>query len=49
MILSYFFGSSAGSKNSADRFASLASQIVDKPNPSPAAVAAIKAATSRKK
>ena len=47
-ILGYFFGSSAGSKNSADRFATLASQIVDKPNPSPAAVEAIKVATRKK-
>ncbi len=49
-ILGYFFGSSAGSKNSADRFASLAQQIVEKPNPSPAVVNAItKAATGKKK
>jgi len=46
-ILGYFFGSSAGSKNSADRFATLAQQVVDKPNPSPSVVAAISA--SKKK
>lgn len=43
-ILGYFFGSSAGSKNNADRFATLAQQIVEKPNPSPAVVDAIKTA-----
>lgn len=48
-ILGYFFGSSAGSKNSADRFATLAQQIVEKPNPSPAVVDAIKAGSARKK
>lgn len=46
-ILGYFFGSSAGSKNSADRFANLASAIVDKPNPSPSVVAAITAAKKK--
>lgn len=48
-ILGYFFGSSAGSKNSADRFATLATQVASQPNPSPAAVTAIKAATAKKK
>jgi hypothetical protein len=48
-ILGYFFGSSQGSKNSSDRFASLAAQIVQKPNPSPEAVSAIKTAASKKK
>lgn len=48
-ILGYFFGSSAGSKNSADRFATLAQQIVEKPNPSPAVVDAIKAGNGKKK
>ena len=48
-ILGYFFGSSAGSKNSADRFASLAQQVVEKPNPAPSVVDAIKASTGRKK
>ncbi|MCK1503848.1 hypothetical protein [Bradyrhizobium sp. 18] len=47
-ILSYFFGSSAGSKNNADRFASLASQVATQPNPSPAAVSAINAAAKKK-
>jgi hypothetical protein len=42
-ILGYFFGSSAGSKNSADRFATLAQQVAAKDNPSPAVVDAIKA------
>jgi len=46
-ILGYFFGSSAGSKNSADRFATLAQQIVEKPNPSPSVVAAISAAKKK--
>lgn len=46
-IVNYFFGSSAGSKNSADRFASLANSIVDKPNPSPSVVAAIQAAKKK--
>jgi hypothetical protein len=41
-ILGYFFGSSAGSKNSADRFATLAQQMVAKPNPEPAVVSAIR-------
>ncbi len=49
MILSYFFGSSAGSKNSADRFAALASQVAAQPNPSPEAVTAIKAAANSAK
>ncbi len=49
MILSYFFGSSAGSKNSSDRFANLATQIIEKPNPSPAAVEMVKAAAGKKK
>ncbi len=44
MILSYFFGSSAGSKNNADRFANLASQVASQPNPSPQVVDAVKAA-----
>jgi hypothetical protein len=48
-ILGYFFGSSAGSKSSADRFATLAQQVVDKPNPSPSVVDAIKVATRGKK
>jgi predicted ATPase len=48
MILSYFFGSSQGSKNSADRFAALAQQIVEKPNPSPAVVDAIKTVAKKK-
>lgn len=48
-ILGYFFGSSAGSKNSADRFATLAQQIVEKPNPSPSVVDAIKVAARGKK
>jgi hypothetical protein len=48
-ILGYFFGSSAGSKNSADRFATLAQQVVDKPNPSPAVVDAIKAGGGKSK
>lgn len=48
-ILGYFFGSSAGSKNSSDRFAALATQIASQPNPSPTAVAAVKAAASKKK
>jgi hypothetical protein len=48
-ILGYFFGSSAGSKNSADRFASLASQVAAQPNPSPAAMSAIKTAVGKKK
>jgi hypothetical protein len=48
-ILGYFFGSSAGSKNSADRFATLATQIANQPNPSPTAVTAIKAAATAKK
>lgn len=47
-ILGYFFGSSAGSKNSADRFATLAQQVVAKPNPSPAIVDAIKGTAKRK-
>jgi hypothetical protein len=47
-ILGYFFGSSAGSKNSADRFATLAQQVVDKPNPSPAVANAITAAARKK-
>lgn len=47
-ILGYFFGSSAGSKNSSDRFAALASQVASQPNPSPAAVTAIKAAAKKK-
>lgn len=47
-ILSYFFGSSAGSKNSADRFATLAGQVASQPNPSPAAVTAIKAVAKKK-
>lgn len=47
-ILGYFFGSSAGSKNSADRFASLASQVAAQPNPSPAVVTAIKTAAKKK-
>lgn len=46
-ILGYFFGSSAGSKNSADRFATLAQQVVDKPNPSPAVVSAITKAAKK--
>ena len=46
-ILGYFFGSSAGSKNSADRFATLAQQIVEKPNPSPAVVQAITKAAKK--
>lgn len=33
MILGYFFGSSQGSKSNADRFAALASAVVEKPNP----------------
>ena len=33
LILNYFFGSSAGSKNSADRFAALAQQVVQNPPP----------------
>lgn len=49
MILSYFFGSSAGSKNSSDRFAALASQVAAQPNPSPGAVTAIKAAAGKKR
>ena len=49
MILSYFFGSSAGSKDSANRFAALAQQVVAKPNPSPAVVDAIKTAAGKKK
>lgn len=48
-ILGYFFGSSAGSKNSSDRFAALASQVAAQPNPSPTAVAAVKAAATGKK
>ena len=48
-ILGYFFGSSAGSKNSADRFATLAQQVVAKPNPSPAIVEAVKVAVGKKK
>lgn len=48
-ILGYFFGSSAGSKNNADRFASLASAVVERPNPSPAVVDAIRATNGRKK
>jgi hypothetical protein len=48
-ILGYFFGSSAGSKNSADRFATLATQIASQPNPSPEAVTAIKAVAGKKK
>ncbi len=48
-ILSYFFGSSAGSKNNADRFATLASQVATQPNPSPAAMSAIKTAVATKK
>jgi hypothetical protein len=48
-ILAYFFGSSAGSKNSADRFATLATQVASQPNPSPTAVTAIKAAAGKKK
>lgn len=48
-ILGYFFGSSVGSKNSADRFASLASQVAAQPNPSPTAITAIKAAAATKK
>jgi hypothetical protein len=47
-ILSYFFGSSQGSKNSADRFAQLAEQVAGKPNPSPQVVEAIKAAGKKK-
>ena len=47
-ILSYFFGSSAGSKNSSDRFANLASQVASQPNPSPAVVSAVKAATGKR-
>jgi hypothetical protein len=47
-ILGYFFGSSAGSKNSADRFAVLATQVASQPNPSPGAVTAIKAAAGKK-
>jgi len=47
-ILGYFFGSSAGSKNSADRFATLAQQVVEKPNPSPQVVDAIKSAAKKK-
>ncbi len=47
-ILGYFFGSSQGSKNSSDRFASLAQQIVEKPNPSPAVVKAITSAAKKK-
>ena len=43
-IVNYFFGSSAGSKNNADRFADLASTIAQKPNPSPSVVAAIQSA-----
>lgn len=46
-ILSYFFGSSAGSKNNADRFANLASAVVERPNPSPAVVEAIRAAKKK--
>jgi hypothetical protein len=48
-ILGYFFGSSAGSKNSSDRFAALATQVASQPNPSPTAVTAIKAAAGKKK
>lgn len=48
-ILGYFFGSSAGSKNSADRFASLASQVAAQPNPSPAAITAVKAVAGKKR
>lgn len=48
-ILGYFFGSSQGSKNNADRFASLATAVVEKPNPSPAAVEMVKAAAGKKK
>jgi ABC-type multidrug transport system fused ATPase/permease subunit len=47
-ILSFFFGSSAGSKNNADRFASLASQVAAQPNPSPQVVDAIKTAAKKK-
>lgn len=47
MILGYFFGSSVGSKNNADRFANLASAVADKPNPSPSVVAAIQAAKKK--
>lgn len=47
-ILGYFFGSSAGSKNSSDRFAALASQIAAQPNPSPQAVDAIKTVVKKK-
>lgn len=48
-ILGYFFGSSAGSKNNADRFASLATAVAEKPNPSPAVVDAVKAAAGKKR
>ncbi len=46
-IVNYFFGSSAGSKNNADRFATLANAVVEKPNPSPSVVAAITAAKKK--
>lgn len=49
LILNYFFGSSAGSKNSADRFAALATQVAAKPDPSPTAVEMVKAASGKKK
>lgn len=46
-IVNYFFGSSQGSKNNADRYADLASAVVNKPNPSPSVVAAIQAAKKK--
>jgi len=48
-ILGYFFGSSAGSKDKDMRFDAIAANAMAKPNPSPAVVEMVRAASGKKK